>query len=83
MYAIPQRARGVLRIAPGADGAEPEVTVLDCGTDFEKYSDGKDKFEGGVLGHDGCIYAIPLRAKKVLKIIPSPAMPKRVSEPVA
>eukprot|EP00438_Fugacium_kawagutii_P029243 Skav229578 [mRNA] locus=scaffold568:832458:843886:+ [translate_table: standard] len=33
----------------------------------------RDKFEGGVMGSDGCIYCIPLRAKDVVKIVPSPS----------
>ena len=37
-----------------------------------RYSEGKDKFEGGVMGSDGCIYCIPLRAKRVLKVVPGP-----------
>eukprot|EP00930_Biecheleria_cincta_P096328 TRINITY_DN8819_c0_g1_i2.p1 TRINITY_DN8819_c0_g1~~TRINITY_DN8819_c0_g1_i2.p1 ORF type:complete len:426 (-),score=72.08 TRINITY_DN8819_c0_g1_i2:66-1343(-) len=68
VYAIPQRAHGVLRInpAPEGSGRDAEVTTLDCGIDAEM----RDKCEGGVLGSDGCIYCIPLRAKHVLKIIP-------------
>jgi hypothetical protein len=31
---------------------------------------GKEKFEGAVMGSDGNIYCIPLRAKAVLKIVP-------------
>eukprot|EP00913_Durusdinium_trenchii_P004485 g4164.t1 len=71
VYAIPQRAQGVLRInpAPKGSGRDAEVTTLDCGIDPEM----RDKFEGGVMGSDGCIYCIPLRAKDVVKIIPSPA----------
>lgn len=74
VYAIPQRASGVLRVMPGVGGEEPVVSVLECGAEFNKYSDGKDKFEGGVLGADGCIYCIPLRAKRVLKVIPGPGL---------
>jgi hypothetical protein len=75
VYAIPQRARGVLRVLPAADGSgNHEVTVLDCGAEFDTYSDGKDKFEGGVMGEDGCVYCIPLRAKRVLKLIPGPSV---------
>jgi len=72
VYAIPQRAQGVLRInpAPPGTGRDPEVTSLWCGS---VEADMRDKFEGGVMGSDGCIYCIPLRAKDVLKIIPGPA----------
>merc|ERR1711972_688368 len=71
VYGIPQRARGVVRVKPSPDsGGEPDVTVLNCGDEFSMYSDGKDKFEGGVMGSDSCIYCIPLRAKHVLRVIP-------------
>lgn len=74
VYAIPQHARGVMRIAPNRDDpehGEPVVDILYCG---EKIVATKDKFEGGVLGPmDGCIYCIPLRAKRVVKVIPGPA----------
>merc|ERR1712087_1044355 len=54
VYAIPQRARGVVRVMPSTKpGVESDVTVLDCGDEFSAYSDGKDKFEGGVMGSDG------------------------------
>lgn len=73
VYAIPQRASGVLRVLPDPNGVdEPTVTMLECGAEFAKYSEGKDKFEGGVMGSDGCIYCIPLRAKRVLKVVPGP-----------
>uniref|UniRef100_A0A061RHK2 A1 cistron-splicing factor AAR2 n=1 Tax=Tetraselmis sp. GSL018 TaxID=582737 RepID=A0A061RHK2_9CHLO len=67
VYAIPQRAGYILRVEPRAGGGEPHVQLLPCGADFEGV---KDKFEGGVMGADGCIYCIPLRAKRVLKVIP-------------
>eukprot|EP00928_Gymnodinium_smaydae_P005669 TRINITY_DN11936_c0_g1_i1.p1 TRINITY_DN11936_c0_g1~~TRINITY_DN11936_c0_g1_i1.p1 ORF type:complete len:457 (-),score=94.72 TRINITY_DN11936_c0_g1_i1:52-1371(-) len=72
VYAIPQRAHGVLRIAPAPSGSgeDAEVTRLDCGIDPEMV----DKFEGGVMGGDGCVYCIPLRAKRVVKIVPGPAV---------
>ena len=69
VYAIPQRSRAVLRIVPAADGtSDPIIQLLDCGDNMAQY---KDKFEGGVMGADGCIYCIPLIAKKVIKIIPA------------
>eukprot|EP00038_Savillea_parva_P011835 m.200439 g.200439 ORF g.200439 m.200439 type:complete len:428 (+) comp21051_c0_seq1:132-1415(+) len=74
VYAIPQRAPGLLRVLPHVDAVSGavthEVSVIECGAEFSAFSDGKDKFEGGVLGHDGCVYCIPLRAKRVLKLIP-------------
>ena len=70
VYAIPQRSRSVLRLVPSAvEGGHPTVELLDMGDDMAQY---KDKFEGGVMGEDGCIYCIPLIAKRVLKIVPGP-----------
>jgi len=73
VYAIPQRSRSVIRIVPGPPaeegGGDPFVELLDMGDEMAAY---KDKFEGGVMGQDGCIYCIPLIAKRVLKIIPGP-----------
>jgi hypothetical protein len=63
LYGIPQRSCGVLRIIPrccSKDG-EDHVDIMDCG---EELIGCKDKFEGGVLGHDENIYCIPLRGKK-------------------
>lgn len=75
-YGIPQRARGVVRVMPGEGEGEGActVTVLECGAEFDEWSNGKDKFEGGVMGDDGCIYCMPLRAKRVLKVIPGPPL---------
>jgi hypothetical protein len=33
--------------------------------------EGRDKWEGGVVGNDGCLYGMPQRAKNVLKIQPA------------
>lgn len=61
LYGIPQRSCGVLRIVPRSDPeGEDHVDLMDCG---EALVGVKDKFEGGVLGADGCIYCIPLRGK--------------------
>lgn len=69
LYGIPQRGAGVLRIRPSynADGSGDVVDIIPCG---ENMMGVKDKFEGGVLGHDGNIYCIPLRARACVKIIP-------------
>ena len=69
LYGIPQRAMGVLRITPaGKDGLEEDhVDIIPCGDNLLGV---KDKFEGGVLGVDGCIYCIPMRAKACVKIVP-------------
>ena len=78
VYGIPQRSSGVLRIIPpqvkryGRNGnAQPDdeehVDVIYCGDGMVSC---KDKFEGGVLGLDGKIYCIPLRAKAFVSITP-------------
>mmetsp|Transcript_30903 Transcript_30903/g.74241 ORF Transcript_30903/g.74241 Transcript_30903/m.74241 type:complete len:726 (-) Transcript_30903:784-2961(-) len=68
LYGIPQRAIGVLRIVPGgAPDGDDHVDLIPCG---ENMLSVKDKFEGGVLGQDGCIYCIPLKATACVKIIP-------------
>ena len=71
LYGIPQRAIGVLRITPAVknnnDPINDHVDVIPCG---EQMIGVKDKFEGGVLGHDGSIYCIPLKAKTCTKISP-------------
>jgi hypothetical protein len=82
VYAIPQHSKGILRIEPRVDAengsngngsgnksAEPRVEILSCGPTILNT---KDKFEGGVMGpKDGCIYCIPLRAKRVVKVTPA------------
>jgi hypothetical protein len=78
VYGIPQRGSGVLRIIPpgvkryGRNGNvqpddEDHVDVIYCGDDMVSC---KDKFEGGVLGLDGNIYCMPLRAKAFVTITP-------------
>jgi hypothetical protein len=73
LYGIPQRASGVLRIIPGAFTAsgEDHVDIMDCGAELVGV---KDKFEGGVLGADGCIYCLPLRSKTCVKIVPAKSL---------
>lgn len=71
LYGIPQRATGVLRITPASVDTEltnDHVEIMDCG---EELIGVKDKFEGGVLGADGCIYCIPLRCRICVKIVPA------------
>lgn len=80
LYGIPQRATGVLRIIPAKvldedldqeSVSDDHVDIMDCGQDLTA---GKDKFEGGVLGQDGCIYCIPLRSRICVKVIPGRAL---------
>ena len=79
MYAVPQRADGVLRVVPAtpANGlTEDYVDVLDCGDECRAF---KEKFEGGVMSLQGDIYCIPLRAKHVVKVVP--AIPRGYTAP--
>ena len=63
LYGIPQRSCGVLRIVPRSNTNEEDfVDLMDCG---EELVGVKDKFEGGVMGADGCIYCVPLRGKDI------------------
>lgn len=73
LYGIPQRATGVLQIIPGylTDSGEDHVEILDCGRELVGT---KDKFEGGVLGPDGCIYCIPLRSRICVKVVPGKSL---------
>ena len=68
VYAIPQRSTAVLRVLPDPrGGGEDAVELLELGPEFAGC---KEKFEGGVMGADGSIYCIPLRAKRALKVVP-------------
>lgn len=72
LYGIPQRAMGVLRISPprpGMGSEEEAIDIIPCG---ENMVGTGDKFEGGVMCQDDCIYCIPLRARACVKIIPRP-----------
>jgi hypothetical protein len=50
------------------DDYDDHVDIIDCGSNMTGM---KDKFEGGVLGPDGCIYCIPLRSSVCIKVVPS------------
>lgn len=78
VYGIPQRSSGVLRIIPpgiqryGRNGValpkeEECIDIMYAGDDMVSC---KDKFEGGVLGQNGKIYCIPLRAKAFVIVTP-------------
>ena len=69
VYAIPQRAPGILRIIPNKDpNIDAEVGLVLVN------ETGHEKYEGAVMGADGCIYCIPLRAKRIVKLIPGSEM---------
>lgn len=79
---ITQRSSGVLRLIPpgvkrwdSEGNALPDdseyIDVMYCGDDMVSC---KDKFEGGVMGLDGNMYCIPLRAKAFVKVIPGPEL---------
>ena len=82
LYGIPQRATGVLCIHPPetrivgdgkvvvVDETAEHIDIIDCGPELAGV---KEKFEGGVLGADGCIYCIPLRCRVCVKIVPGDA----------
>ena len=65
VYAIPQRAPGILRIVPNPDRKQDAAVSLVLVDET-----GHEKYEGAVMGSDGCIYCIPLRAKKIVKLVP-------------
>ncbi len=78
IYGVPQRSSGILRIIPpgvdryGRNGValsneEEYIDVMYVGDEMVSC---KDKFEGGVLGLDGNIYCIPLRAKCFIAVKP-------------
>ena len=79
IYGVPQRSSGILRIIPpgvaryGRNGValstkEEHIDIMYVGDEMVSC---KDKFEGGVLGRDGKIYCIPLRAKVFVVVEPS------------
>ena len=70
IYAIPSNASRVLRIDPAAPG---DAAVEPIGPDLSTHGGQKKKkkWNGGVLGSDGCIYAIPFNASRVLRIDPA------------
>lgn len=59
-YLLYKRARQALTSTADISLMNPDSPIL-----------GQDKFLGGVLGSDGCIYGIPGHSKHVLKIDPS------------
>ena len=63
VYGIPCDADGVIRI----DCSSESVTT------FGGPWAGREKWEGGVVGEDGCLYAMPQQALRVLVIEPGPA----------
>jgi len=67
VYGIPQRSRGILKISMTQDDVV-HVEILGCGDRIGSF---KDKFEGGVMDHEGNIYCMPLICKHVVKITPS------------
>lgn len=60
---MPCNATRVLKIEPGP---EPRLSV------FGSLPAGRQKWYGGLLGSDGCVYCIPNCAEQVLKITPGP-----------
>jgi hypothetical protein len=76
IYGFPNNAEKVLRIDPAARGGEGAATLLGDKTIIvggAHRTDGKYKYDGGVVGSDGCIYCIPGDADRTLKITPGPS----------
>ena len=66
IYGIPAHADTVLKIIPGD---EPEIREIGGPLRTGKHrTDGKYKYLGGVLAHDGCVYMIPSDADYVLRV---------------
>ena len=81
IYAIPQRAHGILKVTPSKDpkNIDAKVEYLyfhNTNYDIIDEEEGeyfklqKDKFEAAVMGNDGVMYCMPLRAKRIVKIVP-------------
>ena len=51
----------------GDDSYDEYVDVLPFDKDLVSV---KDKFEGGVMGTDGSIYCMPLRARRCVRVVP-------------
>ena len=82
IYAIPQRAHGILKITPSKDPKNVEASVeylyfhntnssVIDEDEAEYFKLQKDKFEAAVMAPDGDMYCIPLRAKRIVKIVPA------------
>lgn len=69
VYAIPLAAETVLRINTGSPDAngEPEVTTWKLPLPNKVL----EKWEGGVIAENGCMYCMPNNHKAVLQIVPS------------
>ena len=66
IYGIPAHADTVLKIIPGD---EPEIREIGGPLRTGKHrTDGRYKYLGGVLAHDGCVYMIPSDADYVLRV---------------
>ena len=65
VYAMPSDADRVLRIDPSKEDAEKVECI---GQSLEDEERSHTRWQNGFVGNDGCIYAIPLAARNVLKI---------------
>lgn len=70
IYGIPLKSESILRIRPGDNGENPEVTTI--GGPYK----GLNKWEGGVMAMDGSMYCMPLNHRGVLRMRPLGSMKK-------
>lgn len=66
IYCISCNAETVLKIEPGPDANSPGTFSL-----VGELPEGGDKWQGGVLGSDGCVYGIPEDSEFVMKVDPT------------
>ena len=69
MYCIPSDADRILRVDPST--ASCSYVGRDLSDIAKGQSRGQNKWQNGFAGGDGCIYAIPLKCERVLRIDPS------------
>ena len=69
MYCIPSDADRILRVDPST--ASCSYVGRDLSDIAKGQSRGQNKWQNGFAGADGCIYAIPLKCERVLRIDPT------------
>ena len=69
MYCIPSDADRILRVDPST--ASCTYVGRDLSRLAQGQSRGQNKWQNGFAGSDGCMYAIPLKCERVLRIDPT------------